>query len=53
MNILCHRSLPTSASLVEQLIIRIAEKVDVTCLVLELESAPMSIIKKQDSLSVM
>jgi hypothetical protein len=37
MNILRHRSLSTSAIFVEQLIIRIAEKVAVTCLVLELE----------------
>jgi hypothetical protein len=48
MNILRHcHSLPTSASFVEQLIIRIAEKVAVTCLAPEQESAPMSIIKNK------
>ena len=53
MNILRHcHSLPTSAIFVEQLIIRIAENVAVTCLAPELESPPKSTIKKQDYISV-
>lgn len=53
MNILRHcHSLPTSVIFIEQLINRIAEKVAVTCLALELESAPMSIVKKQDYIYV-